>query len=39
MRPEHRAALLVGTDAAELLDGLAAWRAALLGKWLDRAAL
>ena len=39
LRPEHRAALLVGTDAGALLDGLAAWRAAPLGKWLDRAAL
>jgi uncharacterized protein (TIGR00730 family) len=39
LRPEHRAALLVGTDPAELLGGLAAWRPAPLGKWLDREAL
>jgi uncharacterized protein (TIGR00730 family) len=39
LRSEHRAALLVGTDPAELLGGLAAWRAAPRGKWLDREAL
>jgi uncharacterized protein (TIGR00730 family) len=39
LRPEHRAALLVGTDPAELLGGLAAWRPAPLGKGLDREAL
>lgn len=39
LRPEHRAALLVGTDPAELLGRLAAWRPAPLGKWLDREAL
>jgi uncharacterized protein (TIGR00730 family) len=37
--PEHRAALLVGTDAGALLDGLAAWRPLPLTKWLDREAL
>jgi uncharacterized protein (TIGR00730 family) len=37
--PEHRAALLVGTDAGALLDGLAAWRPVPLTKWLDREAL
>jgi len=37
--PEHRAALLVGTDAGALLDGLSAWRPVPLAKWLDREAL
>jgi hypothetical protein len=39
LRPEHRSALLVGSDADALLDALAGWRAAPLGKWLDREAL
>jgi uncharacterized protein (TIGR00730 family) len=37
--PEHRAALLVGTDAGALLDGLSAWRPVPLAKWLEREAL
>jgi hypothetical protein len=37
--PAHRAALLVGTEAGPLLDGLAAWRPLPGVKWLDREAL
>ena len=39
LRPEHRAALRVATDAGTLLAELARWRPATSGKWLDREAL
>jgi uncharacterized protein (TIGR00730 family) len=36
VRPEHRGILLVERDADRLLDALAAWRAPVVEKWLDR---
>jgi uncharacterized protein (TIGR00730 family) len=36
VRPEHRTMLLVDGDPERLLDALAAWRAPIVEKWLDR---
>jgi uncharacterized protein (TIGR00730 family) len=36
LRPEHRAAMLLATSPAELLDAFAAWKPAHLPKWMDR---
>lgn len=36
VRSEHRAMLLVDDDPERLLDALAAWRAPIVEKWLDR---
>jgi len=36
VRPEHRTMLLVESDPERLLDALAAWRAPIVEKWLDR---
>ncbi|MGH2892610.1 MAG: TIGR00730 family Rossman fold protein [Solirubrobacteraceae bacterium] len=36
LRAEHRATLLVSTDASDLLDQLAAYRHEASDKWLDR---
>jgi uncharacterized protein (TIGR00730 family) len=33
IRPEHRAMLLVNSDATRLLDSMAAYRAPVVGKW------
>jgi uncharacterized protein (TIGR00730 family) len=38
LRAEHRATLLVSTDAADLLDQLAAYRHEAADKWLERRA-
>jgi predicted Rossmann-fold nucleotide-binding protein len=34
--PAHRAMMLVDEDPARLLDALAAWRAPVVEKWIDR---
>jgi uncharacterized protein (TIGR00730 family) len=36
LRPEHRGLVLAETDAARLLDRLAAWDPPLLDKFIDR---
>jgi uncharacterized protein (TIGR00730 family) len=36
LRPEHRAMLLSSADPKELLDAMAAYRAPVVEKWLDR---